>query len=238
MAKIITIGNQKGGIGKSTICALLANALAADPFNLAVTVLDVDPQRSLARQRLADLEQHEGRTPYKLEAATIGDVKADLTALDKANDVLLIDAPGKLDSNQPADQQTVLQLVSISDVLLIPFMPGNFALEASLDFLKASLKIRAQRAADPRPLLVVGLVNMFEGSRTNDDRFLIDELAELRNMVNIPFVDTALNRYALFRITDTLESYYQQNSSDKAKQNFTQFVDELAELLQLPNKNG
>ena len=74
---------------------------------------------------------------------------------------------------------------------------------------------------------------MFEGSRTNDDKFLIDELAELRNMVNIPFVDTPLNRYALFRITDTLASYYQQDSTDKAKQNFTQFVDELAELLQL-----
>jgi cellulose biosynthesis protein BcsQ len=233
MAKIITVGNQKGGVGKSTICALLANALAAAPFSLAVTVLDVDAQRSLLRQRLADLEQYKGKTPYPIEAATIEDVKHNLPALDKSQDVVLIDAPGRLDSSLPGDQQIALQLVAISDVLLIPFVPGNFALESSLDFLKAALKTKAARANDARPLAVIGLVNMFEGSRTNDDKFLLDELTELRSLVNIPFVGTELNRYALFRITDTLESYYQPGSADKARQNFTLFIDELAQLLQL-----
>lgn len=230
MAKIITVGNQKGGVGKSTICAMVANALAADPFNLTVTVLDVDPQRSLARQRVADLEQFTGKTPYKIEAATVDDVLEAITDLDKANDVILIDAPGKLDSYLPGQQQVVLQLVSVSDVLLIPFVPGNFAMESTLDFLKAALKIRADRQGDARSLAVIGCVNMFEGSRTNDDRFLLDELADLRNLVNIPFVDPPLNRYALFRIADTLESYYQPDSSDKAKQNFAQFVDSLWDL--------
>ena len=47
MAIIITVALQKGGAGKTTLAAALAAALAADR---RVAVLDIDPQRSLARR--------------------------------------------------------------------------------------------------------------------------------------------------------------------------------------------
>jgi cellulose biosynthesis protein BcsQ len=53
MAKIIAIGNQKGGTGKTTVTCLAANALSRPPFNLRVFVADCDPQQSIIRRRLA-----------------------------------------------------------------------------------------------------------------------------------------------------------------------------------------
>ena len=63
--------------------------------------------------------------------------------------------------------------------------------------------------------------------RTKDDQFLIDEVEALKAAVSIPFLETKLNRYALYRGTDTITSYYDRNSSDKAVKNFTAFFDEL-----------
>ena len=46
MSIVITVAQQKGGAGKSTLVANLAAALAAVR---RVAVLDIDPQHSLAR---------------------------------------------------------------------------------------------------------------------------------------------------------------------------------------------
>ena len=46
MATVITVAQQKGGAGKTTLAANSAAALAA---NRRVALLDVDPQRSLTR---------------------------------------------------------------------------------------------------------------------------------------------------------------------------------------------
>lgn len=44
MAIIITCAVQKGGVGKTTTVVNLAHALASEPFNKRVLVVDVDPQ--------------------------------------------------------------------------------------------------------------------------------------------------------------------------------------------------
>lgn len=227
-------GNQKGGVGKSTLTALVANALAADPFNLSVIVLDVDPQRSLIRRRLMDLDGYNGETPYRLEAMTLADFMRDIYRLDEQFDLILIDAPGKMDNTASGEEPQITTLLRLVDFLLIPFVPGNYSLEASQDFLRLALTMKAKRRNDDRPLTVAGVINMFEGSRTIDDRFLIDELEEIRALVNIPMIRTPLNRYALFRNVDTLTSFYEPGSNDRAIENFTHWLNDLRLILDAP----
>jgi cellulose biosynthesis protein BcsQ len=220
-------GNQKGGVGKTTLTALAAGALSNEPFNRKVTVLDLDQQQSFIRRRLLDQQDIDSVPPYKVFAQTQAEFEENIQSLDAENDFIFIDAPGKLDTNVPANKQQIIRLLNFTDILVIPFTPGNYSLDASIQFLKNAMKVRKERSKKLRPLQIIGTVNMFEGSRTLDDRFLIEEINDLKEMVNIPFMESNLNRYALFRIVDTLETFYSEDTTEKAQVNFTTWFNEL-----------
>ena len=232
MAKIIAIGNQKGGTGKTTVTCLAANALSRPPFNLRVFVADCDPQQSIIRRRLADQNQTADLAPYRVAFFnSLADLQRDIEQIDREHDVVFIDLPGRLDTHRPPDKQEITPFLLYVDLLLVPFTPGNYSLESTLDYLRTVLKIAASRAQSPRPLTVVGFANMFEGGRTTDDRLLVDEIADLRTVVNIGFMETRLQRYALFRNVDTFTSFYSPGAADKAQANFTAFLDELKKTI-------
>lgn len=228
MSKILCFGNQKGGSGKTTATCLAANALASAPFSRRVYVCDCDPQQSIIRRRLSDQRTTDQIPPYQVAFKSLPELQRDIIDLDKQHDVVFLDLPGKLDSSHPDDQHTIASFLQYVDVLFIPFTPGNYSLESTLDYLRAALKIKQARSGSPRPLDVVGFINMAE--RTLDDKYLQEEIADLRAVVNVQFLNNRLQRYALFRNVDTLTSFYEPGSADKAKANLTAFLDELTKI--------
>lgn len=64
-APVIVFANQKGGVGKSTLCIALANYLAGRK-NASVMVFDCDPQKSILKQRASDIETYKVGNPAKL----------------------------------------------------------------------------------------------------------------------------------------------------------------------------
>lgn len=233
MAKIISFGSQKGGVGKSSLTCLCANALSSPPFSYRVAVVDLDKQQSIIKRRLSDQQGIEAMPPYEVHAWTLQqfqDTERGISKLAADVDFIFLDVAGKLDNNLTADKQEIFFFLQYVHFLFIPFVPGNYAMQSNLDYLKGALKVRDGRKKEGRPLDVVGLVNMSE-VRTLDDKFLIDEITSLKNMVNIKWMDNALNRYALFRNVDTLESFYDVETKDKAKQNFTTFFDEFLKII-------
>jgi len=232
MAKIIAIGNQKGGTGKTTVTCLVANALSSEPFNLRVFVADCDPQQSIIRRRLADQQQTADLAPYRVAFFnSLAELQREVEQIDRDHDVVFIDLPGRLDTHRPADQQEITKFLQYVDLLLVPFTPGNYALESTLDYLRTVLKIAATRSSTPRPLSVVGFANMYEGGRTLDDQALVDEIADLQTVVKIHFMESKLQRYALFRNVDTFTSFYSPGAADKAQSNFSAFLDELKKII-------
>lgn len=231
MAKIILFGNQKGGVGKSTLTMLTATALSHPPFNLDVCVLDADDQRSLYDLRQSDMGYNAEQTPpYEIRSATLNDIHKDIRELDRHFHVVFIDVAGKLDLNIAADKQEIIPYLSYVDLLFMPFVAGNFNVDASAKYLKTVLHVQLSRQLSARPLKVFGLVNMYrERSRVNG--FLLDDIQNLRSVVDIQFMETHLRDYALFKESDTLKSLYSENSNDAAKANFRAWIDELANLL-------
>ena len=211
---------------------MLANALSQPPFNFRVFVADCDPQQSIIRRRLTDQQQTSEPAPYKVAFFnTLAELQQDIERLDKENDILFLDLPGRLDTWRPADQQETTRFLQYVDVLLIPFCPGNYALESTLDYLRTTLKIATLRKANPRPLSVVGFVNLYEGGRTVDDRALIEEVNEVRLLTKIQFLETRLQRYALFRSTDTFTSFFDQVGTDRATVNISNFISEFKKTI-------
>ena len=66
--KIISVSTQKGGAGKTTITALLANSLSID-YQKKVLVIDVDEQGTLSDIRSED-EDFTDNFPYEIKKIT------------------------------------------------------------------------------------------------------------------------------------------------------------------------
>ncbi len=131
-ARIITIAQQKGGAGKTTLAAHLALAWAASGRRVAV--IDIDPQASLStwfehrRQRL------KGAAPAIEVAAITGwRVTAEVERQARSHDVVLIDSP-------PHAATEARLAVRTASLVLVPVQPSPmdlWATKATLDLAKS-----------------------------------------------------------------------------------------------------
>jgi cellulose biosynthesis protein BcsQ len=233
MALFIAFGNQKGGTGKSTCTVLTANTLSQPTFNYRLTVVDADPQQSITDARNFDLDDFDGVLPYDVLAYNVPTFLKRAAQLDKENDVILVDLPGKLDASDTTSKQEIAAVLNWLDVVFIPFTPGNFALEASLNFLRYLTEHYnpARTGGGYDPLRVVGFANMHR-RRTKKSRYLVSEIDQVKAIADVPFMENRLHDYTAFREIDTLTSLYQPgNASDAAVRNFTRWLDELHQIV-------
>ncbi|MGB3548708.1 MAG: ParA family protein [Saprospiraceae bacterium] len=229
MAKILAIANQKGGVGKSTATLLAATALSQPPFGYQVAVIDIDPQQSISRRRSFDLDGYTDPLPYDVLSYNFATFAQQVKTLDSRYQVIFLDLPGKLDTGAGKDSEAV-QALQYIDLVLVPFTPGNFSLDATLDYLKAALAVQ-QRRADLR---LVAFRNMHR-ERSRHGRQLAGELDELASLTAVPVMDAPLKRYSEFEDADSLASLYSDNnSSSPARQNFSEWMNEFHELLSAP----
>ncbi len=125
MAVVITVAQQKGGAGKSTLVANLAAALAAIR---RVAILDIDPQHSLARWHAIRAAR-----PVAATALTFSDLSGwrlagELDRLRREYDVVLIDSPPVID----ADARRAIRGADLVVVPVQPSPPDIWAAEGTL----------------------------------------------------------------------------------------------------------
>lgn len=164
---VITVAQQKGGTGKTTLAANLAAALAA---TRRVALLDIDPQHSLTRWHAL--------RPASAPALSFSDVSGwrlagELDRLKAAHDVVVIDTPPQVDTE-------ARQAIRAASVVVIPVQPsppdiwaaeGTLKLAAAekrraamvLNRVPASGKLRetilAQLTASGAPLMTASIGN-------------------------------------------------------------------------------
>ena len=230
MSKIIIFGNQKGGVGKSTITCLTANALAQAPFNLKVCVIDNDKQSSISEARSFDQENYgETKPPYSVVKMNMAELQQQIQTLDEQYDVIIIDTAGRLDAEAPIDNQEITKALMYADYLFLPFRAGNFNLDATLQYLRFILQLQTQRANSARQLQAFGFVNMYR-TRSKSNEFLVGEIKHLKEG-GVNFMVNRLGHYTAFEEIDTFTSLYDEDTSNQAKLNFTVWLNELVKLL-------
>lgn len=127
MPVIITLANQKGGVGKSTLSLSLYDHFAA--AGRSVVLVDSDPQQSLKT-----LISRVGRTDVALKAATYP-----RAIVEACEDFAIVDTPPYLSENLP-------KWMAVSDFVLIPICPGPMdalAVQDVILILREAQKIRA-----------------------------------------------------------------------------------------------
>lgn len=137
--RIITVAQQKGGSGKTTLAANLACAWRREGARVAL--IDTDPQGSLGRwfmERLGALPADEG-LEFSTSSAWGAAYEAD--KLKRRFDLVIIDTPPKIDSDlRPA--------LRAADLVLVPVASSQVDLWATEGVLDLA-------AREKRPALVV-----------------------------------------------------------------------------------
>ena len=116
MAHIITIAQQKGGAGKTTLAVNLAIAFAKQGKRVAI--LDTDPQGSLGRWFMTRRELL-GEPGLEFATSSAWGVGYECEKLGRSNDIVIIDTPPKVDSDlKPALREADLVLVPVGSSLV------------------------------------------------------------------------------------------------------------------------
>lgn len=130
---IVTFANQKGGVGKTTLCVTFANYLVAK--GVRVVIIDCDFQHSILKCRKADLKKYgEELVPYEIWAYE-SDSKEAMTSLieklhnDPELDVVLMDSPGSLHA------EGLVPMFVNSDIIVVPFHYDLVTIPSTASFL-------------------------------------------------------------------------------------------------------
>jgi len=135
--RIITIAQQKGGAGKTTLAANLALAFAA---GRRVAILDTDPQGSLGRWLLTRRERR-GEAGIGFRTASAWGARYEARELLKDHDLVIIDTPPKMGiDGRPA--------IECADLVIVPVTPSKVDLWATEPTL-------AMAAQEKKPALIV-----------------------------------------------------------------------------------
>jgi chromosome partitioning protein len=130
---IITIAQQKGGSGKTTLAAHMAVAWVLEARQ-TVAILDVDPQGSLGEWlELRERRLGEGKTGLTFRTASGWGARRESRALARDYDIVIVDTPPHADT-------AVRNAMELAALVVVPVQPTPtdlWATEATLEFAKA-----------------------------------------------------------------------------------------------------
>lgn len=137
--RIITVAQQKGGSGKTTLTVNLAIALRR--AGRSVAVLDTDPQGSLGRWFMERMDAQGEDEGLEFTTSSAWGASYEAEKLKKRFDVVLIDTPPKIESDlRPA--------LRVADLVVVPVASSQVDLWATEGVLDLAQRER-------RPVLVV-----------------------------------------------------------------------------------
>ena len=242
-AKTITITNQKGGVGKTTISYQLGRALAKKGNK--VLLLDNDPQGNLSESCLSgqvlDPEAHilnlydeNAVCPQNIhkDLDLIGSnislapvaerdfeviycLKEGLEFIKNKYDYIIIDS-------LPSFGYLHIASLMAADFILIPAKPSQYAISGLVDLFNSIKKVKKRLNSN---LKILGIIlNLLDTRKVILERDLEEELRQ--NYSNLIFENKLYKRIAYEEAT-SVNKYIGNYSDEKAKIEFNNFVSEL-----------
>ena len=170
LSKVITVAQQKGGTGKTTLAVHLALAFIKY-HNFKVAIIDTDPQGSLGKWFMIRSEKNISNENLTFKTASLWGAQYESKLLKKDHDIIIIDTPPKIESDaRPA--------IEAADLVLIPVAPSHvdfWATEAIIDIAKkAKRKILIQvNRANHRSKLISQTLQYINSLKVNTTSTLI-----------------------------------------------------------------
>ena len=156
LSKVITISQQKGGSGKTTLAVHLALAFIKY-HNLKVAVIDTDPQGSLGKWFMIRTEKNISNDNLTFKTASLWGAQYESKTLKKDHDIVIIDTPPKIESDARPS-------IESADLVLIPVAASH------VDFWATGAIVEIAKKANKKILIQINRANQRSKliSKTND----------------------------------------------------------------------
>ena len=208
---IISVVNQKGGTGKTTVATNLAVCFAAEGRD--VLLIDADPQRSALDWRADRSDAH---SPVQTIGLPVKNLHREMDLFRPKYDVILIDGGGRVTA-------TARAAVLVADFVIVPTLPSKPDIMSTHDFFKGVIEAVATIKAVQGAVLINQLQMGTVVSRRAEESV---------KGLGYPVFKTILHQYVAYReaIAAGL-SVIEYDETSKAAQELTAFFRELKEVL-------
>jgi chromosome partitioning protein len=180
---ILTVGNTKGGVGKTTVSLQLSTLAAVSGLDVLLIDADTQGTSQSAIQARHELGISPAITCVKYDDAQV--LKAQVLQLAKKYDHIIIDAGGR-------DTGALRAALMLSSVLITPFAPRSFDVWAMEDMAKLVREANQWRESD---LKAFAVLNLADATETSDNL----ESAEFAQSIDsFEYLDTPLRRRKAF----------------------------------------
>lgn len=170
--KVISVLNQKGGVGKTTISIHLARAIELS--GKSVALVDSDPQGTARDWNAAN------------EDSTLTVVGIDRPTIDKDIKNLLSDRDYVIIDGAPSIESLSVSAIKASDVIIIPVQPSPFDVWATndlVDLIKQRIEITEGR-----------LQAFFVVSRAIKGTSIANEVHDALNELELPVLNSVVHQ--------------------------------------------
>lgn len=242
--QIIAVANQKGGTGKSTTAAALAQAAAAQ--GKKALALDLDPQGNLSFSLGANMQQGtthdllEGARPRQLvqrsstgpdiipasrNNSTISSSRGSAKRLQRAllplqlsYDIIVIDTP-------PTAGELQYNALQAATGLIIPLQAEIYSLQGLYEIAEAAAQIKKSNPA----LSVMGVLLTRHNDRSTIARQMQQNIIETARGLNIPYLGAIREGVAIREAQALQENLFNYAPKSKPAQDYMKLYKTITE---------
>jgi len=176
LSKVITIAQQKGGTGKTTLAVHLALAFIKY-HNLKIVIIDTDPQGSLGKWYVVRSKKKLSNDNLTFKTASLWGAQYESKALKKDHDIVIIDTPPKIESDARPS-------IEAADLVLIPMTPSH------VDFWATEAIVEIAKKANKKILIQI--------NRANERSKLVKKTYEYINSINVKSTNTLIGHRQIY----------------------------------------
>ena len=176
LSKVITIAQQKGGTGKTTLAVHLALAFT-NYHNFKVAIIDTDPQGSLGKWFMIREEKKLSNNNLTFKTASLWGAQYESKALKKDHDIVIIDTPPKIESDARPS-------IESADLVLIPMAASH------VDFWATGAIVEIAKKANKKILIQI--------NRSSQRSKLISKTNEFIKSLNLSATKTIIGNRQIF----------------------------------------